>query len=523
MGPAGHQGDLHVGDGGAGEDSQVGLFLQMSHNQPLPAPVQLVLAAPGGRHHAAALGQGLQQQMHLRIVPQGFKVAHALHGAVDGLLIQNPAPVQVDLHAEALRHQTFENFRLDAAHQGHMNFPSVGGEAQLGILLLQLAQLGQQGAAVAVRRQGHPIAHHRLQHRPDTGFLRPQALAAAGGRQSLDGAHASGGDLVHRPEPAAAVKAQLGGLLLVPGIGHGVPDPQGPAGDLQVGQALALGVVADLEHPGGEGSGIGRRFHIPGQPLQKFVDALQLQPGAEPTGKNQPPPHQLPHQGVGDLSAVQIRLQGILPAGGQLLHAPLPVRGGEVHAPLPQFVVQMLHHLPPAAAAEVHFRHKQKRGDPVQLQQPPQSAGVGLDAVGAADHQNGVVQHRQGALHLGGEVHMARGVQQRHLQIPDGQLRLAGKDGDAPLPLQQMAVHGGAAVVHPAQLPQLAGAVEHGLGQGGFARVHMGGDADDHPAGLVAVCIHMQNLLCLIFLYYGRYRPGLQGRIFSCPAGQIVL
>ena len=49
------------------------------------------------------------------------------------------------------------------------------------------------------------------------------------------------------------------------------------------------------------------------------------------------------------------------------------------------------------------------------------------------------------------------------------------------------------------------------VGQGGFARVHMGGDADDHPAGLVAVCIHMQNLLCLIFLYYGRYRPGLQG------------
>ena len=118
---------------------------------------------------------------------------------------------------------------------------------------------------------------------------------------------------------------------------------------------------------------------------------------------------------------------------------------------------------------------------------------------------------------------MARGVQQSHLQIPDGQLRLAGKDGDAPLPLQQMAVHGGTAVVHPAQLPQLTGAVEHGLGQGGFARVHMGGDADDHPAGLVAVCIHMQNLLCLVFLYYGRYRPGLQGRIFSCPAGQIVL
>ncbi len=151
------------------------LLLQMRQDQPLPVTVQHVLAAPGGRHHAAALGQGLQQQMHLSIVAQRLKVPHALHRGGDGLLLCKTRPRSSSISTPK-RSDTrlFENFRLDAAHQGHMNFPSVGGEAQLGVLLLQLAQLGQQGAAVAVRRQGHPIAHHRLQHRPDAGFLRPR-------------------------------------------------------------------------------------------------------------------------------------------------------------------------------------------------------------------------------------------------------------------------------------------------------------------------------------------------------------
>ena len=65
----------------------MGLFLQMGHDQPLPAPVQVVLGTAGGQHQAAALGQGLQQQVDLRIVAQGLVVAHALHRGVDGLFV----------------------------------------------------------------------------------------------------------------------------------------------------------------------------------------------------------------------------------------------------------------------------------------------------------------------------------------------------------------------------------------------------------------------------------------------------
>ena len=34
-------------------------------------------------------------------------------------------------------------------------------------------------------------------------------------------------------------------------------------------------------------------------------------------------------------------------------------------------------------------------------------------------------------------------------------------------------------MIHPAQNPQTARRIEHGLGQGGLSRVHMGQDAND--------------------------------------------
>ncbi len=85
------------------------------------------------------------------------------------------------------------------------------------------------------------------------------------------------------------------------------------------------------------------------------------------------------------------------------------------------------------------------------LQQPPKGTGVALDAVGAADDQHGAVQHPQDPLHFGGEVHMPRGVQQGNGGVLPGQLRLLGKDGDAPLPLLSVGVQKGVPMVHPAQ------------------------------------------------------------------------
>ena len=88
---------------------------------------------------------------------------------------------------------------------------------------------------------------------------------------------------------------------------------------------------------------------------------------------------------------------------------------------------------------------------------------MALDAVGTGNHQNGVIQHLQGTLHLGGKVHMAWGVHQRDLHLGQGQDRLFGENGNAPLPLQIVVVQKGILVIHPAQLIDAAAQVEHTL------------------------------------------------------------
>ena len=46
---------------------------------------------------------------------------------------------------------------------------------------------------------------------------------------------------------------------------------------------------------------------------------------------------------------------------------------------------------------------------------------MSLDAIGAAHHQDSIVQNLEGALHFRRKIHMSRGIQQSDLQIPQGQ------------------------------------------------------------------------------------------------------
>ena len=139
-----------------------------------------------------------------------------------------------------------------------------------------------------------------------------------------------------------------------------------------------------------------------------------------------------------------------------------------------------------ARCGQVHLGDEDEGGDLVPAEETPEGFGVGLDPVSAADDQDGVVQDLEGALHLGGEVHVARGVQEGHRQVGGLKDSLLGEDGDAPGPLQGVSVQIGIPVVHPAQLLDGPGGVEQGFGQGGLARVHVGQDADDKSFHIVS-------------------------------------
>ena len=93
VGPARHQRQPHIRDGRARQHARVLPLRQVRQNQPLPVTVQQILRAGRSQNQPAARLARLQQQMHLRIVPQGLKVADALHRGGNGLPVADgPGP-----------------------------------------------------------------------------------------------------------------------------------------------------------------------------------------------------------------------------------------------------------------------------------------------------------------------------------------------------------------------------------------------------------------------------------------------
>ncbi len=291
MGPPGHQRDAQIRDGGPGEHAGVAALGQVGEDEPLPVPVQHVLSAGGEELQAAAPRAGLQQQVDLRVVPQGLKVTHPLHRRGDGLPVDDAPCAEADLQAEPLRDEHPQDLQLDLPHELDMDLPQrfIPDDMELGVLLLELPELQQRPVGVAARGQQHLIGEHRLQSR---GLRRPftaQALAGIGAAQAGHRAHRPRRDLLHGPVSLPGINADLVRLLLPdlllpqirPAVGQQVLHPEAASGDLQVGEAPALGVPGDLIHPGPELRGIVRPGSVPLQPLQQRVHPLQAQRGAK--------------------------------------------------------------------------------------------------------------------------------------------------------------------------------------------------------------------------------------------------
>ena len=62
---------------------------QVGQNQSVPVGGQSIGAAVIGKGETGSPLRGLHQQMDLRVVPEGFKVSHALHRIIDGLPVHD--------------------------------------------------------------------------------------------------------------------------------------------------------------------------------------------------------------------------------------------------------------------------------------------------------------------------------------------------------------------------------------------------------------------------------------------------
>ena len=236
---------------------------------------------------------------------------------------------------------------------------------------------------------------------------------------------------------------------------------QGAAGDLHVGQPGPLGIPGDFEHLGPEFRRIHRLGGIPLHAGEQFLHALHLQGGAEKAGEQLPLRDHAGNGRVRQFVCFQEMFQNRFVADGGLLRQ--GVRISEIHAAAAELVLQMGQQGFPVRSRQIHLINKEEGGDLIPLQQVPQRPGVALDAVGAGDHQHGAVQHLKGPLHLGGKIHMAGGVQQRHPGISQFQHRLLGENGDAPLALHGVGIQKSVLMVHPAQAADGPGAVQQGF------------------------------------------------------------
>ncbi len=133
-------------------------------------------------------------------------------------------------------------------------------------------------------------------------------------------------------------------------------------------------------------------------------------------------------------------------------------------------------------ADAVHLVDEHDARHRVAVRLAPHRLGLGLHAADRVEQGDGAVEHAQAALHLDGEVHVARRVDDVDAVLlpqarPEGGGGSRG-DGDAALLLLLHPVHRGRAVVHLTQLVGAARVVQDALGRSRFPGIDVGHDAD---------------------------------------------
>ena len=431
---------------------------QVGEDEALPVERKLVLAAVGGELHAAARLAGLEQEVYLGVVPERLVVARALHGGAYSLLIEDAALVEAELQAEAALYEALQDLELHLAHELQKGGAQalVPDDAQSRVLLLELAEPQEQGVDVRAPGRDDPVAQDRLERGGLGVRLEAQALARVGVRQAGEGADRPGLRGADELELRPGIEPELVCLAapLAAGVGAGGElglDFQLAARDLEPGEALPVLRAAYLEYPRAEVPARLRGRAVARQGVQQRVHALQPERRAEVAGEELAPRDRRRELGLRGLGAGGDGLQQLLAAQGELVR-----RAGRehVHAGRAEAALQLGYAQAPVRPGEVRLVYEDKDRDAVPLQQTPERLRVALHPVRAAYDQDGAVHDLQCALGLGGEVHVARRVQQGEDGVRKVQQGKLGEDGDAPRPLERIRIQEGVAVIDPPELPQ---------------------------------------------------------------------
>ena len=134
----------------------------------------------------------------------------------------------------------------------------------------------------------------------------------------------------------------------------------------------------------------------------------------------------------------------------------------------------------------VHLVDEADTRNAVLVSLTPHGLGLRLHAFLAIEHGDSTIEHTQGALHLGREVHVARGIDDVDLELLLLVMGLtvpeaggsSGLNGDAALLLLSHEVHRRGAIVGLADLVVLTGVEQNTLGGSGLTGIDVSHDAD---------------------------------------------
>ena len=485
MGAASQQLDAHVGQGCTGQHALVLLFGHMPGDQPLPVQGQVIHMAKAAEGDAAAGSSRHNAEHHLGIVAQGFVMPPADGRGGHGLLIQNTAGAEGNSIAVSLLKQLTQHCQLDLTHHMHGNAASGFGNSQGGIFVLKDAQgLHHAEGRNSLLVPQHIGGHHG--HRAENvGTVHADAVAGLEALQAGDGHDITSSGQVGGMVLLAMVDAQLVDLDRAAGQGQLVLHTKGAGEQLDKAEPHALSIVAHLIALGGEGLAdvisIVRGGQC-GKVAEKRLHANTFQCGA---GHHREAlalldllqKRCMPYIRIvaGGEESVQ---QGFVLGGNGFLQGFIHFAGHLVAAQVEDISRQPLAHLGDdgirVGTGAVDLVQKEENRNMVAFQQPPHGFSMALHALGAGNNQNGVVHDRYGALHFGGEVHVARGIQPVDGIVAQLEACLPGKNGDAALLFQGMGIKKGILMIHTAQAADGAGKVQYALGKGGFACIHMG-------------------------------------------------
>ena len=481
---------LHIRDLRPGQYASMPFLFQMRHDQALPVHCQHIRPASVLKHQAAPGNAGLQKQMHLRVVPKRLEMPHSFHCSGDRLLVNDRRVSEIHAQPQPLPDHALQDLFLHLSHDlgRDLFFLLIIHEVQGRILLFQNREIPIGFEQVFTGRQDHFAAQNGLQKFFFRAGLCSDPLTDPCPGEAGHGAHFARHCLLSGLKFATRIKADLLHLLrhalIVGAVLKRSLDGEFSACQFHPCESCSA-ISGDLEDLGAKLLPVSRRLDQHIKAFKELTHALLPQRCAKEHRKQLSSRCQSANIIDRYFLTLQIAVHELIVADRDLLLHLVHVKalykaagrdrscthgfrtGHDVYTSRTQFLLYSLHQSLSVGAVLVHLVDKNKYGDVIVRQKPPQYADLSVHAVRRADDQYRTVQNSQNALHLCGKVDVPRSVLQSigpcDLSARRSESGLFGKNSDPSLFFHLICIQERVAVVHAPGVPDRSRDVEERL------------------------------------------------------------